>query len=238
MNDNDARHRPGPEYWCGEFRAGYDHSDLEASRDDWDKRSVNFVHKGRKEDYVEYFLKRLPLCEAESVFDMACGAGAVTIPLAKAGHPVIAVDFSQGMLDALLEYAAEEGVDALIQTHRRAWQDDLTDLPVADVAISSRSLILDDLADAIAKLESKARRLCVITLPGPDRKHMGEPRTSGYRIQTTAIVMNYLMSLGRLPKLDYIEYAHILHAGDPNDTRRRSTWCYIEWAPSKDRGRG
>ena len=121
MKDNDARHLPGPEYWCGEFRAGYDHSDLEASRDDWDKRSVNFVHKGRKEDYVEYFLKRLPLCEAESVFDMACGAGAVTIPLAKAGHPVIAVDFSQGMLDALLEYAAEEGVDALIQTHRRAW---------------------------------------------------------------------------------------------------------------------
>lgn len=85
---------------------------LQASRrraDDsfeWDKRARHF-RPLETAPYARDFIKLLALEPRESVLDMGCGAGSIAIPLAQAGHPVIAADFSPAMLgtlDAGIEY--------------------------------------------------------------------------------------------------------------------------------------
>ena len=76
----------------------------------WDKRSATFTSKDAPNPYVERFLELAGIREGETVFDMGCGTGALSVPLGKRGHKVVAADFSQGMLGQLREALDREGV--------------------------------------------------------------------------------------------------------------------------------
>lgn len=134
---------------------------------EWDKRARHF-RPLETAPYARDFIKLLALKPGESVLDMGCGAGSIAIPLAQAGHSVIAADFSPAMLgtlDAGIEYY---GLEDLITPLELAWDDDW-DLvgPVAkavDVAFASRSVTTTNLKGALAKLDRTARRRCAVTM--------------------------------------------------------------------------
>ncbi len=67
----------------------------------WDRKAPSFARKPTRSGYISQLIERLGLGVGESVFDMGCGSGTLAIPLALAGHDVIAVDFSDGMLGEL-----------------------------------------------------------------------------------------------------------------------------------------
>jgi SAM-dependent methyltransferase len=132
----------------------------------WDRRARQY--RGGEEDspYVSGFLAFTDARPGESVLDVACGTGALALPLARAGHPVVGLDFSAGMLDVLRRRAAEEGLDN-VRTVQAAWGDDWSAAGVApaDIAIASRALDVDDLRAALGKLEQFARRRVCVTVP-------------------------------------------------------------------------
>lgn len=170
------------------------------------------VEEGQKDPYIEQFYELSEFKPGETIFDMGCASGTLAIPYAQRGHEIWAADFSTEMLKYLMIGAEEAGVADRIHPVQLDWNEDWgkrTDLPLCDVAISSRSMIAWDLTKAIRDLESVAKtRVCIgawdVPAEGFDRyvaAHIGYERPGfgcyGY-------VMNELMELDRFPELRWI----------------------------------
>ncbi|MBA4390967.1 MAG: hypothetical protein C0399_08515 [Syntrophus sp. (in: bacteria)] len=130
----------------------------------WNKRAPSFAANTTKTGYAEAFLKIVNPKQTWTVFDMACGAGTLAIPFAKRVKTITAVDFSDKMLDILREQCYESNISN-IRTINASWEDDWNRAGIGlhDVAIASRSLVVDDLRSAIIKLSSKARKRVYIS---------------------------------------------------------------------------
>jgi SAM-dependent methyltransferase len=132
----------------------------------WDRRARDFRGGDEASPYVAGFMALMRTRRDESVLDVGCGSGALALPLARAGHDVVGLDFSEGMLALLRRQAAEEGLTN-VRTIQAAWDDDwrAAGVGVADVVIASRSLDVRDLRAALQKLDAFARRRVCVTLP-------------------------------------------------------------------------
>lgn len=184
------------------------------AREFWDSYAPHFRKKGvhgEKDPYVEQFFNLAGLKPGETVFDMGCGSGTLAIPYAQRGLEIYAADFSPEMLRVLMQDAEEEGVADKIHPIQLDWNEDWSkrDLPKCDVAISSRSLIVRDLTQALKNLESVAKdRVCVGAWDVPSMgfnrvvaKAIGYERP-GYGVYW--FVMNELMDRDRFPELSFI----------------------------------
>ncbi len=178
----------------------------------WDGRAAHFRPR-ETHPYARDFLELAAVRDGERVLDMGCGGGALAIPLAQAGHPVLACDFSHGMLDVLRADAASYGLDHLIEARHLAWDDDWDAAGVrancVDVAIASRSIATADLGAALAKLDRAARRRCCITLvagtsPRVDRHVMDAIGASVSESGDYVYAFNILVAQGRHPEVAYI----------------------------------
>ena len=213
-----------PEYYAGLWAKDFVSHDgstpgsieaLEA----WDKKAPSFARKLKRSGYIDQLIKLLDLNEDDTVFDMGCGSGTLSIPLALAGHEVIAVDFSEVMLEELKRNAdIAEADDHKIQVFQRSWQQPWDDLPTADVIVSSRSFITNDLEDAISKMESHGSKEAVVTLGAGDLPYrdsridelLGRNPQIMYP-RSLSLFVGYLFALGRLPRVEYITYVGSWH---------------------------
>ena len=74
----------------------------------WDKAAPGFYKRTRKDDYQDALFDKLILDEDDSVLDVGCGEGSVTIPIAKRVKKVIGVDSSPKMLLFWMSAAVKE----------------------------------------------------------------------------------------------------------------------------------
>ncbi|MEN6622256.1 MAG: methyltransferase domain-containing protein [Smithella sp.] len=152
----------------------------------WDGRASSFA-KATETEYIDHFLAIMKPEAHWTVFDMGCGSGTLAVPLAKLVSSVTAVDFSREMLNVVRKRCENENIHNVKIVHGQ-WEDDWEKLGIniCDVAIASRSMVVDDLQSSILKLSSMARkRVYIVTVAGDgprDRRlfeAVGRPFDSG-----------------------------------------------------------
>jgi len=101
------------------------------------------------------FLDRLSLEKGTTLLDVACGAGQLTIPVAKRGIQVTGLDLAQNLVDQARERAKREGLDVRID------QGDAEALPYPDESFSAvMSLIGAMFAPRPELVASEMIRVC------------------------------------------------------------------------------
>jgi hypothetical protein len=145
-----------------------------------------------------------------TVLDVGCGPGTLALPLAERVHSVTALDFSSAMLQEL-RFRSDQKHLSNIQTIEASWDDDWHELsiPRHHVALSSRSLAVEDLQSALLKLDSYAtQKVFIADKVGsgpfdPDLfAALGRPFEEG---PDYIITVNLLYQMGIHPKIEYIE---------------------------------
>ena len=131
---------------------------------EWDKKAHSFSSRTKDNEYINLFLKELPLEPSLSVLDIGSGPGTLALPIAKLVDHVTAIDFSQGMLDILSQRAEEEYSDN-IRTVQCSWEDDWQTKGITphDITIASRSVGVENLEPALEKINSFAKKYVFIS---------------------------------------------------------------------------
>ena len=138
---------------------------------DWDKAAPGFYKRTRKDDYQHALFDMLVLDENDTVLDVGCGEGSVTIPMAKRVKKVIGLDSSPKMLE-YLEKRAEDNDISNIETILKPIEDiTYEEIGDVDVVVCSRSLNgIIPIDKVLLELNKIANKFVFITVFGPENK--------------------------------------------------------------------
>lgn len=130
----------------------------EKSPQHWDRRASRMAENCGRSDsrYLRELLAKIDFTGASTLLDVGCGPGTVCLAAAGRLEQVYGLDYSSGMLEVAAQRAAAQGVSNAVWLHR-AWEDSWQGLPVCDIAVASRSTLVGDLRQALAKLNRQAR---------------------------------------------------------------------------------
>jgi FkbM family methyltransferase len=205
----------------------------------WDKRAPEFARHARGSDYVLQFIRIMDPEPDWSVLDIGCAAGTIAVPLAPSVKSITAVDPSTKMLSLLDDRCRENGADN-IRIVQGAWEDDWDALGIGvhDVAIASRSLLVDDLCAAVRKLESRARKrvyLSTLVDDGPYDRSIVEAVGRRFCLGADYIVVyNLLRQMGIYANVAFTVNREEKEFGSVEEAVEGLRWMLFEMTPEEE----
>lgn len=173
----------------------------------WDARAADMNSTVFEGAYLRGFLARMNLDDCATLLDVGCGPGTIGLSVAPRLDHVYALDYSPGMLAVLSENALARGLTNVTPI-LLGWDDDWAPVPVCDVVVASRSLVVPDLEAAILRLQSKARRRVFATYPADGTMLPTSLLRALGREQNAApdwlCALGVLHDLGIYPTLDFL----------------------------------
>ncbi|MFZ1984227.1 MAG: methyltransferase domain-containing protein [Desulfatitalea sp.] len=195
----------------------------------WEKRAGEFARHASTSDYIGQFMAIMKPQPDWSILDIGCAAGTLAVPLASSVRRVTAVDPAAAML-ALLRERCRDGAIDNIAIFQGSWEKDWEELGIGlhDVAIASRSLIVDDLGGAILKLQRHARRRVYISTlvdDGPHDRNVVEAVGREFRVGADYIVVyNLLRQMGIYANVNFTVNREEKTYADVEDALRSMRW--------------
>ena len=192
----------------------------------WDEAAPGFYKRTKKDDYQNALFDMLRLDENDTVLDVGCGEGSVTIPIAKRVKKVIGVDSSPKMLEYLEKRAADNDIDNIKTVLKPIEEISYEEIGDVDVVVCSRSLNgIIPITDVLRELNNIADKYVFITIFGPENKKIEKDFDKELGIRTEDFpdynyFFNILYNMGiyanieRFDLNNYREYDNIDEAMD------------------------
>lgn len=198
-----------------------------SSPDQWNQKA-QAVEIGQLETpYTRAFIRAIDLTPTDTLLDVGSGSGAIAVLAAAHVNHVYALDFSQGMLDKLMHNAHHYNAHN-ITTLCKDWDQCWTDVPQCDIVVASRSTLVDDMAGALRKLESKAKRHIYLTYPAHIKfgtaQEIDSVQTPELATPSYVYVLTILHQLGRRAQVRFISNT----SGNLGKTKDVD-WALIDW---------
>lgn len=199
---------------------------------DWDSKATNMRTKVLNSTYRTDFVSRMQCTAEDSVLDIGCGPGAIGLAVAPQVAQVYGLDYSQGMLAAMMTNAAELQLNN-VQPILASWDDDWREVPVCDIAVVSRASIVADMNDALDKLNQHARKKVYMTqlvggrfLSREIEELLGREDRS---FPDHMYIINMLYQRNIYPTLDYLESpSHLADSQNLEELLDKVRWSFGE----------
>ena len=156
-----------------------------------------FFKRTRNDDYNDTLFDKLILDENDSVLDVGCGEGSITIPLSRKVKNITAIDSSPKMLEYLKKRCDEYNIDN-IESKLMAIEDiTYENIGDIDVVVCSRSLNgIVPIEKVISELNKIANKYVFITVFGPENKKIEKDFEKEIGIKTENFPdYNYLFNI-------------------------------------------
>ena len=192
----------------------------------WDDAASGFYKRTRKEDYQIALFDKLILDENDTVLDVGCGEGSVTIPIAKRVKKVIGIDSSPKMLEFLEKRALDNDINNIETILKPIEEIKYEEIGDVDVVVCSRSLNgIIPIEEVLTELNKIAGKYVFITIFGPENKKIEKDFDKELGIKTEDFpdynyFFNMLFNMGiyanieRFDLNNYREYDSIEEAMD------------------------
>ncbi len=210
------------------------------TKEDWNAKAKDMDSRIHQSIYNEEFLSRVDTKECTTLLDVGCGPGNLALRFAKKLERVYAMDYSEEMLRLLTANAASKKIEN-IETLQASWDDEWDSLPSADIVVASRSMEVSDMAQALAKLDTKANKRVYLSYKvGGSFVDTEILEAMGRRIHPKPdyiYIVNILYKMGINPRIDYIESENKKINFNDFDSFRESTfWSIGEMSESEIAG--
>ena len=132
------------------------------NKESWNLKADGMNKTVHKSMYNEEFLNLINFKDINSLLDIGCGVGNLSLLISPKVKEVYSLDFSSRMLEILDENAKKENIRN-IKTINASWYDEWNNVPKADLVIASRCLEVKDMQMALEKLNKQALKKVVLT---------------------------------------------------------------------------
>ncbi len=151
------------ELWCEKLNKKTDR------KKDWDKEAPKFHKSAKRDDYHNALIEQLDIKPTDTILDLGCGEGTITIPLSKLSKHVTGLDSSGKMLELLNKKCETHGIANIDTIEMDIEELDAKTIGEYDIVIASRSLnnILN-INKVVSEINKIAQKSVYITLFGPN----------------------------------------------------------------------
>ncbi len=132
------------------------------SEKDWDEKAISVSKRIYNSIYNNELINKIDFKSCDTLLDVGCGVGNISLIAAKKLKKVYSLDFSAVMLKYLKIEAKKRDIKN-ISTINLSWEESWKDIPNCDIVIASRSMEVTNMQKALEKLNKKANKKVYLT---------------------------------------------------------------------------
>ena len=135
----------------------------------WDKEAPKFSKVSKQDEYQENLISKMKISKEDSVLDLGCGEGSITIPIAKNVKKVTAIDSSKKMLEILESKCKSKKINNVNIIKEDLENVTLEEFGKHDIVLLSRSINgIYKIKETLNNINKIANKYVYITIFGPN----------------------------------------------------------------------